>query len=137
MAEITLTFPDGAKRTFPKGITGKALAETISKSLAKKAVAMRVNGRLADLADPIEANAEVKIVTRKPPAGLAGAPLLVARGFDLTGLKEPLKVFEGSAREAIAGFPANVNVAVALSLVPATSCSAESSAGSSMAPMGR
>jgi aspartate dehydrogenase len=60
--------------------------------------------------------ASVRIVTRKPPAGLAGAPLIVARGLDLTGLKEPLKVFEGSARAAIAGFPANVNVAVALSL---------------------
>jgi aspartate dehydrogenase len=60
--------------------------------------------------------ASVRIVTRKPPAGLAGAPLLLARGIDLTGLAEPLKVFEGSAREAIAGFPANVNVAVALSL---------------------
>ena len=70
MAEITLTFPDGAKRKFPKGITGKELAETISKSLAKKAVAMSVNGRLADLADPIEADAEVKIVTRNDPEAL-------------------------------------------------------------------
>lgn len=70
MAEITLTFPDGAKRTFPKGITGKALAETISKSLAKKAVAMSVNGRLADLVDPIEADAEVKILTRNDPEAL-------------------------------------------------------------------
>ena len=70
MAEITLTFPDGAKRTFPKGITGKDLAETISKSLAKKAVAMSVNGQLADLADPIEADAEVKIVTRNDPEAL-------------------------------------------------------------------
>jgi aspartate dehydrogenase len=60
--------------------------------------------------------ASVVIVTRKPPAGLAGAPLLVARGISVDGLKEPLRVFEGSAREAIAGFPANVNVAVALSL---------------------
>ena len=70
MAEITLTFPDGAKRTYPKGITGKELAETISKSLAKKAVAMSVNGQLADLADPIEADAEVKIVTRNDPEAL-------------------------------------------------------------------
>jgi aspartate dehydrogenase len=71
--------------------------------------------------DAVRATAEgniasVKIVTRKPPAGLAGAPLLVARGISVDGLKEPLLVFEGSAREAIAGFPANVNVAVALSL---------------------
>ena len=53
--------------------------------------------------DAVRAAAEgnitsVKIVTRKPPAGLAGAPLLLARGIDLAGLKEPLKVFEGSAR---------------------------------------
>ena len=60
--------------------------------------------------------ASVKIVTRKPPAGLAGAPLLVEQGIAVDGLEEPLKIFEGSAREAIAGFPANVNVAVALSL---------------------
>jgi aspartate dehydrogenase len=64
-----------------------------------------------------EGNIEsVKIVTRKPPAGLAGAPLLVERNISVDGLAAPLRVFEGSAREAIAGFPANVNVAVALSL---------------------
>lgn len=71
--------------------------------------------------DAVRATAEgnitsVKIVTRKPPAGLAGAPLLVKRGISVQDLKEPLRVFEGTAREAIAGFPANVNVAVALSL---------------------
>ena len=60
--------------------------------------------------------ASARIVTRKPPGGLAGAPLVVERGIDLAGLREPLLLFEGSAREAIAGFPANVNVAVALSL---------------------
>ncbi len=60
--------------------------------------------------------ASVTIITRKPPAGLAGAALLAARGLSVDGLKEPLRVFAGSAREAIAGFPANVNVAVALSL---------------------
>ncbi len=70
MAEITLTFPDGAKRTFPKGITGKTLAETISKSLAKKAVALSLNGALVDLADPIEADSDVKIITRTDPEAL-------------------------------------------------------------------
>lgn len=60
--------------------------------------------------------ASATIVTRKPPKGLAGAPLLVKRGISVDGLKEPLRVFDGSAREAIAGFPANVNVAIALSL---------------------
>jgi aspartate dehydrogenase len=59
---------------------------------------------------------EVRMVTRKPPAGLAGAPYLVEHGIDVTGLTAPLKVFEGTAREGAAGFPANVNVAAALSL---------------------
>ena len=54
MSEITVTFPDGAKRSVRRGISGKDLAESISKSLAKRAVAMVVDGQLADLADPIE-----------------------------------------------------------------------------------
>ncbi len=71
--------------------------------------------------DAVRAAAEgtihsAKIVTRKPPAGLKGAPLLVQRNIDVDDLKAPLLVFSGSAREAIKGFPANVNVAVALSL---------------------
>ncbi len=70
MSEITLTFPDGAERRFPAGITGKELAEAISKSLAKKAVALVVEGRLADLADPIRGDAAVKILTRTDPEAL-------------------------------------------------------------------
>ena len=59
MSDISLTFPDGAKRSYPSGITGKALAESISKSLAKRTVAMMVDGRLADLADPIDKDVAV------------------------------------------------------------------------------
>jgi aspartate dehydrogenase len=71
--------------------------------------------------DAVRAAAEgkissVKMVTRKPPASLAGAPLLRERNIELDGLEQPCLLFDGSAREAIAGFPANVNVAVALSL---------------------
>jgi aspartate dehydrogenase len=58
----------------------------------------------------------VRITTRKPPRGLAGAPHLVQNEISVEGLSVPLKVFEGTARQAIIGFPANVNVAVALSL---------------------
>jgi aspartate dehydrogenase len=58
----------------------------------------------------------VAMVTRKPPAGLEGAPYLRERGISLSGLTAPLKVFEGTAREGARGFPANVNVAAALSL---------------------
>lgn len=58
----------------------------------------------------------VAMTTRKPPRGLAGAPYLDEHRIDLTRLTEPTVVFEGTAREAIRGFPANVNVAVAVSL---------------------
>jgi aspartate dehydrogenase len=58
----------------------------------------------------------VRMVTRKPVNGLVGAPYLVANKIDIEGITEPLRVFEGTAREAAKGFPANLNVAVALSL---------------------
>ena len=57
----------------------------------------------------------VRMITRKPPGGLAGAPYLLERNIDLEGLAEPLKVYEGPARQAVIGFPANVNVVGALS----------------------
>lgn len=58
----------------------------------------------------------VTLETRKPPAGLAGAPYLIENRVDLEGISEPTLVFSGTAREAARGFPANVNVAAALSL---------------------
>ena len=58
----------------------------------------------------------VRMVTRKPVNGLAGAPFLVENNIDIESIKEPLKIFDGTAREAAKGFPANLNVAVALSL---------------------
>lgn len=58
----------------------------------------------------------VRMITRKPVRGLAGAPYLVEHGIDIESITEPLRIFVGTAREAAAGFPANLNVAVALSL---------------------
>ena len=58
----------------------------------------------------------VQMVTRKPPNGLAGAPYLIEHGISMEGLTEPLKVFTGNAKEAAKGFPANLNVVVALAL---------------------
>lgn len=58
----------------------------------------------------------VSMVTRKPPAGLAGAPHLIDNNIDIDNLTAPKLVFEGSARDGAKGFPANVNVAAALSL---------------------
>jgi aspartate dehydrogenase len=71
--------------------------------------------------DAVRAAAEGEIrsltmITRKPPAGLDGAPYLRERGIAVTGLTTALKVFDGSARDGARGFPANVNVAAALSL---------------------
>jgi len=58
----------------------------------------------------------VRMITRKPPRGLLGAPYLDANGISLEGLNGPKLVFSGTAREAAAGFPANVNVVAALAL---------------------
>ncbi|HUB95285.1 MAG TPA: aspartate dehydrogenase [Stellaceae bacterium] len=58
----------------------------------------------------------VRMITRKPPQGLAGAPYLVANGISLDGLNAPKRVFDGTARDGARGFPANVNVAAALAL---------------------
>ena len=58
----------------------------------------------------------VRMVTRKPVRGLEGAPYLRERGIGLEGLREPVRVFEGSTRDGAAGCPANVSVAAALGL---------------------
>jgi len=71
--------------------------------------------------DAVRAAAEgridsVRIITRKPPQSLAGAPYLQQHDIRLDHLDAPLQVFKGSARDGARGFPANVNVAAALSL---------------------
>jgi aspartate dehydrogenase len=58
----------------------------------------------------------VEMITRKPVGGLLSAPYLVDNKIDISALTEPKMVFKGTAREAAKGFPANLNVAVALSL---------------------
>ncbi|EFH11290.1 aspartate dehydrogenase [Pseudoroseomonas cervicalis] len=58
----------------------------------------------------------VRMVTRKPVRGLVGAPYLVEHNIAIDDIREPLRIFNGTPREAAVGFPANLNVAVALSL---------------------
>ena len=58
----------------------------------------------------------VRMITRKPVRGLVGAPYLVENNIVIEDIREPLRVFKGTPREAAIGFPANLNVAVALSL---------------------
>lgn len=58
----------------------------------------------------------VRMVTRKPVRGLAGAPYLAEHNIRIEDITAPLRIFQGTPREAAVGFPANLNVAVALSL---------------------
>ena len=67
---IHLTFPDGAAREFQPGITGLDIAKGISPSLAKRTVAMALDGTLADLSDPITADAKIEFVSRDDPRAL-------------------------------------------------------------------
>ena len=60
---IKITFPDSAVKEFESGTTTLAIAESISKSLAKKALAGKVNGKLVDLTRPIEEDASIEIIT--------------------------------------------------------------------------
>jgi aspartate dehydrogenase len=90
--------------------------------LAKKHHAQIVvpTGALIGL-DAVTAAAEgeirsVRMVTRKPVDGLIGAPFLAERQLDIRNITSPVRIFAGTAREAAKGFPANLNVAVALSL---------------------
>ena len=67
---ITLTFPDGARRQFSPGTTGLEIAKGISPSLAKRTVAMALDGELADLSDKIERDAKIEFVSRDDPRAL-------------------------------------------------------------------
>ena len=81
---------------------------------------MLVTGALLGL-DAVRAAVEgtthsVRMISRKPPASLRGAPYLEAHKIDMASIKEPTRIFKGSARDGARGFPANFNVAAALSL---------------------
>src|SRR5436305_3483017 len=67
---VMLTFPDGARREYPDGISGADIAKGISPSLAKRTVAMALDGSLADLADPIGHDAKIEFVSRDDPRAL-------------------------------------------------------------------
>ena len=62
---ITLSFPHGNKREFDAGVTGLDVASSIAKSLAKKSVAMKLDGELSDLSDPISKDSAIEFVMRE------------------------------------------------------------------------
>jgi len=71
MSQISLTFPDGSSRSFKSGVTGREVAEQIAKSLAKKAVAVQLDGKTRDLGEPIKSDAKIRILTRDDPEALS------------------------------------------------------------------
>ena len=86
----------------------------------KNARIILVTGALLGL-DAVRAAAEgtihsVRMISRKPPASLRGAPYLAANKIDIDAIDRPTHIFSGTARDGARGFPANVNVAAALSL---------------------
>ena len=67
---INVKFADGSVKSFEKGISAEAVAQSISPSLKKKSVAARVNGVLVDLNRPIEADAELELILDDNPVAL-------------------------------------------------------------------
>ena len=67
---VALTFPDGARREYPNGISGLDVAKGISPSLAKRTVAMALDGVVADLSDPIEHDARIEFLNREDKRAL-------------------------------------------------------------------
>ncbi|MFO1135348.1 MAG: threonine--tRNA ligase [Rhodoblastus sp.] len=67
---ISVTFPDGASRAYEPGVSGLDIAKSISPSLAKRTVAMALDGALVDLADPIDRDARIEFVSREDPRAL-------------------------------------------------------------------
>jgi threonyl-tRNA synthetase len=67
---ISVTFPDGAQRQFEPGVSGVEIAKSISPSLAKRTVAMTVDGVLADLADRLHRDSKIEFVGREDPRAL-------------------------------------------------------------------
>ena len=70
MSDVTMTFPDGATRKVKTGTSGLDVAKSISPSLAKRTVAMQLDGVLVDLADPITRDASIRFIARTDPEAL-------------------------------------------------------------------
>ena len=70
MQEVKITLPDGSARTFPGSVSGADVAKSISEGLFKAALAVRIDGRLADLESPIAEDSKVEIITDRSPEAL-------------------------------------------------------------------
>ncbi|MDE2007025.1 MAG: aspartate dehydrogenase [Rhodospirillales bacterium] len=97
----------------PRMELARRAAETGARIVVPTGALLGLDAVRAAAEGPVDS---VTLITRKPPAGLDGAPYLRARGISLIGLAAPRRVFSGNALAAASGFPANVNVAAALAL---------------------
>lgn len=70
MQEVKITLPDGSLRTFPGSVSGADVAKSISEGLFKAALAVKINGRLADLNSQITEDSEISIITDRSPEAL-------------------------------------------------------------------
>ena len=100
------------------GLLGR---EALLKKAAAKGVKIYIPSGAVSGIDALKAAgcgkiAAVTLTTRKPPKGLEGAPYLVNNGIDVYAITKETVLFDGSARDAVKGFPANVNVSAVLSL---------------------
>lgn len=68
--QLVITFPDGAKKEFPKGTTGEAIAQSISPGLKKQALAVTLDGVYFDLRTPLPQDGQISIITNKQPEGV-------------------------------------------------------------------
>ncbi|MGD0696297.1 MAG: threonine--tRNA ligase [Terriglobia bacterium] len=88
MSNVQITFPDGAIKEFPKGITALEVAKSIGPRLAAEALAAQIDGRLVDLSSPIEESGPLQFITPSSPQGLeiyrhSSAHLLAAAVLEL------------------------------------------------------
>ena len=67
---INISLPDGSVRSFDKPVSGAEIAASIGPGLAKAALALRVDGKMVDLAHVVDCDARIGIVTSKDPAAL-------------------------------------------------------------------
>ena len=67
---IDLIFPDGSSRQYPDGATGRDVAQSISPSLAKRAILLKLDGQVRDLERPIDHGGRIEILSRDAPEAL-------------------------------------------------------------------
>ena len=69
MSEVKITLPDGSSRNYPDGVTGMAIAQSISEGLARNALSIEVNGEIWDLSRPIHTDSSIRIFTWNDKGG--------------------------------------------------------------------